>query len=116
MARTKQIELSTGTVTVRELTVAEMRAWVLDLETSDTAINLVDSMLLVDLRLQDLARATDILPETIEGLAQSDLTRMVEAIKEMNPSFFDMLVRLAKAGQQLMDAGLQASSGESASL
>lgn len=82
-------------VTVRELTVGEIRAWLKDLQSESAEIqsgrmepDLIDVMLLRDVSLQDVRRMSSLTAEQVEGLAPSQLRDVVAAARELNEDFF----------------------------
>jgi len=116
MRRTKTLTLdSTGDIEVSELTVGEIRNWMRDLSDRDAPTDIVDSMLMVEIRLSDLQRLTDLTDANLDKLTQSELNTLMEAIQELNPSFFAMLGRLAEAGERLLQAAPVTSSAAPAS-
>lgn len=74
-----------------ELTVAQVRGLLQPKPGSDV----VDELLLEDLRLPDLPLFTGLKAEELEQMLPSDLETLVEGCKEANPSFFRMLATVA---------------------
>lgn len=99
MRRTKVVELEgVGAVTVKELTVAEIREWLADLERGDVLqeADMVDLALFEELTVPDLQRMTDGLNDSLVGLAApSQLRQVIDAAKELNADFFGLRARLA---------------------
>jgi hypothetical protein len=85
-------------VTVRELTVIEIRNWVASLEARK--LELVDDMLLEDFSIRDLAIMTDQPTEFFENLGPSAIRTIIAAGKKVNPDFFGMVARIAKIGME----------------
>lgn len=75
-------------VTVRELTVKEIRAWLKDVQERSDAVDVVDVMLLRDVSLQDVMRMTSLTSDQVETLGPSQLRRVVVAARENNEDFF----------------------------
>lgn len=99
------IELGDGqTVTVRELTVGEMRQWLAKIEEVETEPDLLGETLFEDITLSDIELMSDLSSEQIDALSQSDLRAVADLVKKVNPSFFGMRVRIkglsAMAGSQ----------------
>ncbi|AVO56168.1 phage tail assembly protein [Ectopseudomonas mendocina] len=74
-----------------ELTVGQVRG----LLEAQAGNNLVDELLLEEVRLVDLPSFTGLKPEELEQMLPSDLELLVEGCKEANPSFFRMLAKVA---------------------
>lgn len=75
-------------VTVRELTVSEIRAWLADVQKASDSVDVIDVMLLRDVSLQDVQRMSSLAAEQVEGLAPSQLREVVAAARELNEDFF----------------------------
>lgn len=97
VGRTVIKTLSNGQrVACMELTVAQARGLLQPRQGSDV----VDELLLEDLRLPDLPLFTGLKGEELEQMLPSDLEMLVEGCKEANPSFFRMLAKLASLNKQ----------------
>ena len=79
-------------VICRELTVGEIRA----LMAAQPSGDLVDYALSEDLRLTDLQTFTNLTPDRIEDLTQSELAEVVRGCKEANTLFFAMMARVTQ--------------------
>lgn len=86
------IELNGGPVAVKELTVGEIRAWLRD--TSQASADLIDALLVDEVSISDLMRMTDLTAERMDELRPSDLNRLRDAAKEVNPDFFKLRGRI----------------------
>lgn len=78
-------------VICRELTVGQLRGMV----QAEIDGDLVADFLFQDVRLADLQQLCNLSREQLEGLRPSELRLVVEACKEANPDFFEMLARVA---------------------
>lgn len=78
-----------------ELTVAQARK-LLQSQGGD----LVDELLLEDIRLIDLPLFTELTADEIDQMLPSDLELVVAGCKEANPTFFRMLAKLASLPKQ----------------
>lgn len=88
--------LSTGQrVCCMELTVIQLRG-LLEAKTSN---DLIDELLLEDIRLPDLPLFTGLKLEDLEHMLPSDLEKLASGCKEANPSFFRMLAKVASMRQ-----------------
>lgn len=90
MRRTETLKLGDTSVTLRELTVGEVRGMLLSRPEQDT----VDYLLFDDITLGELMQMTDLSKETIDNLTQSELDTVRVKAKELNPHFFAMLNRI----------------------
>lgn len=104
MRREKTLDLAGQAVTVHELTVGEVRAWLADAEgqvpkDANGTPDVVALWLLDDCTLGDLARMSDVTPEQLSGLTDSTLRELVAACKALNPGFFGLRGRLMALGQ-----------------
>jgi hypothetical protein len=95
VAATSVVELPDLLVTVRELTVAEVRDWVAELE-AGAKVDPLRSLVFGDCGLDDLARMCDVSAGSLERFGNSDLEPLRDACKALNPHFFR--VRAALAG------------------
>ncbi len=100
MKLTKKIETGAGPVTVRELTVGEVRAWMKDVAARvGGKVDVVGEMLLDDCSLIDLQRMSDLTDAVADALGQSEIREVADAAKELNPNFFGMRSRLMELGE-----------------
>ncbi|WP_268798030.1 hypothetical protein [Pseudomonas huanghezhanensis] len=77
-------------IIVREVTVNIAR---LILQPNPDA-DFVGDSLFKDVRLCDLVHLTNLTRDEIEEMFPSDLAKVIDAIKERNPVFFEMLARV----------------------
>jgi len=104
----RQVEVGGRTVTVYELTVAEVRQWLKELagrkgegEKRDAADLAVDAGLYEDMQLEEIARMTDLTVEDMDAMTPSELRVVADACKEANAHFFAMRERLAALGRAM---------------
>ena len=102
----REIKVGERTVLVRELTVAELRAW---MGGQQIDVDLVDALFEdMDLSLADIPVFSDLTADEVGGLAPSQIEPVAELIHEVNQRFFGIWQRrLAEARQSM--AGLPAS-------
>ncbi|QTS88304.1 hypothetical protein JLK41_09130 [Ectopseudomonas khazarica] len=79
-----------------ELTVSQVRGLLQPRPGGDV----VDELLLEDLRLPDLPLFTGLKVEELEQMLPSDLEQLVDGCKEANPSFFRLLAKAASLLKQ----------------
>lgn len=106
----KTIEVAGQKVLVRELTVKDLRGWLIDFRNKaiagldgDGEIFSVDRDLFSDFSVDELFRFTDLTDEKIEDMRPSDLRKVIEAVKELNPDFFAMWGRMSQNALSLID-------------
>lgn len=107
MRRERIIALGEHAVTVRELTVGELRAWLADaegqlLKDADGTPDIVALWLLDECTLGDLMRMSSATREQLDDMADSELRALVAACKELNPGFFALRGRLMAIGERAM--------------
>lgn len=110
MRHSSMVVIAGRPVAVRELTAAEVRAWLKDIATTDPAaeIDLADWLLFEDegLRLVDFCRMTDLSPADLEAFSvQTDLEALYAKCKEVNPRFFLAYGRLLARGMAALRSG-----------
>lgn len=100
------VNTGVGVVTVRELTVAEVRAWLKDLAAldADGEIDLADWLLFEGegLRLADFQRMTDLAARDLDALTPSELEAVLACCREVNPRFFSVHGRVLAMGRQVL--------------
>ncbi len=105
-ALTKTIDLGDCTVTVRELTVAEVRAWLREAETAgEGEVDIVGEALMEECSFDDLARMSDLAVEEMDDLAPSEIAQVIAAAREVNPAFFGLRDRLLRLGAATRESG-----------
>ncbi len=117
MRRTREVKVGEATATVKELTVAEIRAWLKDMENPNQA-GLVDdtvgAVLFDELAFSELARMVDgVTMEDMADLAPSEIRALIEVAKEVNADFFSMRDRVVEAGRQVLEAAQPAAHARS---
>lgn len=95
MGLVKTIDAAGRTVTVRELTVTEVRDWVASLERlEEKVIDLVSALASDDMSLDELKRMSDLTDDDIGQLTATGIAALVSAAKALNPHFFNVRRRL----------------------
>lgn len=104
MRQTRAVEIEGRTVTVKELTVAEIRHWLKGLEqVKEAGIDVVAECLMDDCSLADISRMSDLKLEEMDDLTPGEIGQVVAVCREVNPHFFrmrDHLLGVAKVMQQ----------------
>lgn len=91
------IQIGERTVTVRELTVREVRDWAVQIDTGLRQIDPVGEMALADCSLSDLQIMSDADQELLEGCTVAELEQIAERARKLNPHFFRLRAALAGA-------------------
>ena len=99
-AATRIVELSGVKVTARELTVAEVRAWLVEAE-AGAPVDPLGSLVFDDCSLADLARMSDVDTDAFEGLTYGELLPLHDACKALNPHFFRVRAALQKVARAI---------------
>ena len=85
-----------GAVTVREMTVGEMRDWIADsarLVTSDFDLAVADAIADGELMPADIYHLSSLTAETLNAYTPSELCQVTTLIRELNGCFFALLGR-----------------------
>ena len=86
-------------VTVRELTVAEVRALLI---TEEQASDPLQAMMFDGFGLGDLLLMSDASAADLEQFAPSELQPLVDACQKLNPHFFRVRAALVRVARQLV--------------
>ena len=95
MAVTRSVSVGDRLVTVRELTVREVRDWLADADCG-APDDPIHALAHEDCSLSDLARMSDIAARDLEDYTPSELEALVATARKLNPHFFR--VRAALSG------------------
>jgi hypothetical protein len=97
------VQVGPATVTVRTLSIGEIRAWLRELgeRPKDQAVDLVGETLFEDITLRELTLLTDLSPIGLEALTPNDLAPLVTAVLAANPHWAACRRRLASLGSAL---------------
>lgn len=84
----REIEVGGEKVLVKELTLAELRAWLAE-AASRLTLDLVDEVFAdQDVLVSDIPFFSDLSVEALKGLAPSEIEPLVTMIREVNARFF----------------------------
>lgn len=109
MRLTREIQHGDRRITVKELTLAEIRAWLADAEHGHDP-DVVGDLLFDDCRVSELEKFSDADPAALEAMTQSELGELVAATRELNPHFFALRARLHSLARRLDAANSNATS------
>jgi hypothetical protein len=101
----KPTPIGDHTITIRELTVADIRALLVESMQQHGDVGLIpeqadlvlNATLLPDLRLDELRAMAPMGPDVLNSLADSELQTLRDKCRELNPLFFGMKARLEQA-------------------
>lgn len=96
----KELMLGEIPVTVREMTVLQVRKWLAEMQSPGVKHDLVGEALFLDCSLPDLQRMTSITIEQFDALRPSQIRQVIELCKELNPDFFAFMGLLAGAPEK----------------
>ncbi|GEM_PF-961179 len=96
ITNSKELQLGSIAVTVRELTVSQVRSWLADIVQPSNQHDIVDQAFFDECALGDLQRMTSLSREQIDQLRPSQLREVIALCKELNPDFFGFMARLVK--------------------
>lgn len=88
MPATAVIEVAGRTVTVRELTVAEVRDWVREVEIGARPVDPAGDALFEDVCLADIALMSDASGDFLADQLPSEIRPLADLCKKVNPHFF----------------------------
>lgn len=100
----KTVDACGRKVTVSELTVGEIRAWLADASAGASDGDVVSVVLFEGVTLADLLRMTDITADEIAAAAPSELASLRESVKAVNRDFFSLRSRLERLGEMALAA------------
>lgn len=109
MRLTQTQDIAGRAVTVKELTVGEIRQWLKALEGGAGSVDVIGGALFEDLTFADLQRFTDLAVAEFDAWAPSELRQLIALIKEINPDFFLLRGRLVVLGLALVQQGKESS-------
>lgn len=99
-------------VTVYELSVAAVRAWLVETESARERDPL-HALALENSGIDDLSRLTDCGPETLERLTVRQLAVVEQTARELNPHFFRVRAALDSAARTLKNEAIRLASSPS---
>jgi hypothetical protein len=85
----REVEVDGQVIIAHEVTVAEMRQWLLDMRKAEE-FALLDNLLFREheVSIKDLVLMSSATRAFIEGTTATELAKLVAAVKEVNPFFF----------------------------
>lgn len=101
MAAIRKVVVGETAIQVRELTFAEVRAWMVECE-AGASTDPLHALAFDDCSLDDLARMCDRSAAELEAFTPSELESLVRACKEINPHFFRLRAALSGVAQMML--------------
>lgn len=114
MALTHSLTINDLTVTVRELTVREVRDWAARVSAGLVEVDPVAHLVLDACSLQDIELMSDKTVADLDGLAPSELAEIEVVCRKLNPHFFRLRAAMAGAAQSVLHQARQQASKEPA--
>lgn len=102
MAATRQVQVGSLTVTVRELTVGEVRDWLASIESGEALVDAAGEYVFDDASVQDLARMCDLPVPGFDAFAPSEIEPIRQAARDLNPHFFGLRAAVAAAQKSIV--------------
>jgi len=100
----REIEVGGEKVLVKEMTLAELRAWLAE-AASRLTVDLVDEVFAdQDILVSDIPLFSDLKADSLKDLAPSEIEPLVSAIREVNSRFFVIWRRRLAAATALPEA------------
>lgn len=104
---TREVEVCEITVIVKELTVAEIRAWLSEPTPAndDREIDLLTDLMNFDgIGMDEIHRFTDLKNDIVEQLPPSAISKIAAVIKELNTVFFNQYVPALNKLRERLDS------------
>lgn len=95
VTNSREVVVGERRVTVRELTVGDVRNWLKEVGT-DSTISAVDMLLIPEISLPDLARMTSLSVADMDDWQPSELRELMAVAQDLNADFFGLRGRLIK--------------------
>ncbi|MBF0148276.1 MAG: hypothetical protein HQL84_18865 [Magnetococcales bacterium] len=103
--KTLTLEEPPREVTFRELTVAEIRNWLVTLEKAEGGmVDFVSEGLLEEASLSDVVLMSDLSMDELNRMAPSEIEVLIPVCRELNPRFFSLRHRLVLVSQTVAQA------------
>lgn len=96
----REVEIAGRKISIRELTVGEIRNWLK--ESGAVSGDVVDATLFDDFSLPDLTLMTSLVPEAINAMTPTEIREVRKAAEEVNADFFAMRSRVVELGRRVL--------------
>jgi hypothetical protein len=88
-------------VTVRELTIGQMRDWLTQIATAPQSNDILNTTLFESITLPELCMVTDLLPNELESFTPTQLAPLVQAYLDVNSRWFKWRNRIIDTANEL---------------
>jgi len=112
MPATVDVAVGDITVTVRELTVAEVRDWAVRVDAGLVPVDPVGALISADWSLADLREMSSADAEQLEAMTFAELEKVADVAKRLNPHFFALRAALLGAANRIAELALRNQSSE----
>lgn len=102
MAASRQVQIGSLAVTVRELTVGEVRDWLASVESGQTLVDAAGEYVFEDASVQELARMCDLPVFGFDAFTPSEIEPIRQAARDLNPHFFGLRAAVAAAQKSIV--------------
>jgi hypothetical protein len=102
MAASRQVQIGSLAVTVRELTVGEVRDWLASVESGQTLVDAAGEYVFEDASVQELARMCDLPVSGFDAFTPSEIEPIRQAARDLNPHFFGLRAAVAAAQKSIV--------------
>ena len=110
MPATVDLVINDRTVTVRELTVAEVRDWAVRADAGLIPVDPVGALISADWSLGDLREMSSADAEQLEAMTFAELEKVADVAKRLNPHFFALRAALVGVANRMAELVLPATS------
>jgi len=93
-------------VTARELTVKEIDQVLSDMEDTKSEVHMVDLLFgdePISAKAVSLSTGLELAAMVADGVTPSDVKKVIDQVKEVNPTFVGMMSRLVNVGGKLLN-------------
>jgi len=103
MRQIEKVEIAGREISVKELTMAEIRQILSSMEKQKDQPHVID-LLFADMPAVAVSVSTGLTLKDLEGdFTQSDIKQLKDKVAELNPFFVKAMQRLAKIGQLMLE-------------
>jgi hypothetical protein len=104
MARAEEVLSFDGfAVTVRELTLGEVRAWAVRVDAGMIPFDSAALGIIADCEVADLGVMSSLTAEQADTLTGAELNRIADAARKLNPNFFALRAAISAAARTIAE-------------
>ena len=104
-----KVEVDGRVADVRELSIAEIRTWFNDwisfgkqIQSGTKEVDALGELLFQGIALRELGYMTNLSAQQIESLSPSAMAKLIEAIKEVNPDWYQVRTMMKAMGEKAL--------------